>query len=124
MVIAAITRLSARPSQPSPRPPKRTTAADRQGPRRIACTIAAVPRSLKPHTKFKSGKATFQFYLGDCLRVLESLPPESISAIVTSPPYNLGIQYRSYDDTIPRGRYLEWTSEWVSHAAAALATDG
>ena len=83
-----------------------------------------MPPSLNPHTKFKSGKATFQFYLGDCLRVLESLPSESISAIVTSPPYNLGIQYRSYDDTIPRGRYLEWTGEWVTLAAAALAMDG
>ena len=90
----------------------------------MTCTIAAVPRSLKPHTTFKSGKATFQFYLGDCLGVLESLSSESLSAIVTSPPYNLGIQYRSYDDTIPRGRYLEWTGEWVSRAAAALATDG
>ena len=83
-----------------------------------------MPRSLKPHTKFKSGKATFQFYLGDCLRVLESLPPGSIDAMVTSPPYNLGIQYRTYDDTIPRGQYLEWTGEWVTRAAAVLAPQG
>jgi site-specific DNA-methyltransferase (adenine-specific) len=83
-----------------------------------------VPRSPKPHTKLKSGNATFQFYLGDCIPVLESLAPESLDAIVTSPPYNLGIQYRSYDDTMPRGRYLEWTGEWVSRATAALATEG
>lgn len=43
--------------------------------------------------------------------------------MVTSPPYNLGIRYRSYDDTIPRGRYLAWTGDWVRRAAAALAPD-
>lgn len=27
---------------------------------------------------------------------------------MTSPPYNLGIQYNSYNDDIPRNNYLEW----------------
>jgi site-specific DNA-methyltransferase (adenine-specific) len=42
-------------------------------------------------------------------------------AIVTSPPYNLGIRYRTYDDTIPRSRYLEWTvtgSSWRRERSA------
>ena len=26
----------------------------------------------------------------------------SVDVIVTSPPYNLGIRYRTYDDTMPR----------------------
>ena len=47
-----------------------------------------------------------------------------MDAIVTSPPYNLGIQYRTYDDTIPRDRYLAWTGEWVRRAAVALAPSG
>jgi site-specific DNA-methyltransferase (adenine-specific) len=83
-----------------------------------------VPRSPKPHTTFKSGSAIFRFYLGDCLQVLEALPSGSLNAIVTSPPYNLGIQYRTYDDTIPRGKYLEWTGEWVRRAAASLEAHG
>jgi site-specific DNA-methyltransferase (adenine-specific) len=83
-----------------------------------------VPRLPRPHTRFKSGRATYCFYLGDCLSILETLPAASLDAIVTSPPYNLGIRYRSYDDTIPRGRYLEWTGEWVRRARTALADDG
>ena len=47
-----------------------------------------------------------------------------MDAIVTSPPYNLGIQYRTYDDTIPRDRYLAWTGEWVKRAAGALSPSG
>jgi len=83
-----------------------------------------VPRFPQPHTTFKSGRATFRFYLGDSLEVLEKLGEGSLDAIVTSPPYNLGIRYRSYEDTLPRGQYLEWTGEWVRRAARALATDG
>jgi site-specific DNA-methyltransferase (adenine-specific) len=83
-----------------------------------------VPRFPQPHTTFKSGDATFRFYLGDSVDVLGKLAPGSISAIVTSPPYNLGIRYRTYDDTLPRDHYLEWTSEWIGRAAAALSPDG
>ena len=81
-------------------------------------------RLPQPHTTLKSGRATFRFYLGDSVDVLDRIAPESIDAIVTSPPYNLGIRYRTYDDTLPRARYLEWTSEWVGRAARALAPDG
>jgi site-specific DNA-methyltransferase (adenine-specific) len=56
--------------------------------------------------------------------VLRSLTPESISVIVTSPPYNLGVRYRSYDDTLPRDRYLDWTSQWIEAAARALDPAG
>jgi site-specific DNA-methyltransferase (adenine-specific) len=56
--------------------------------------------------------------------VLGALPAAALDAIVTSPPYNLGIKYRSYDDTMPRGNYLTWTGEWIARAAAALAPDG
>lgn len=77
-----------------------------------------------PHTTLTSGRARYRFYLGDCLDLLERLPAASIDAIVTSPPYNLGIEYRSYDDTIPRERYLAWTGDWVKRAATALAPHG
>jgi site-specific DNA-methyltransferase (adenine-specific) len=76
------------------------------------------------HTSFTIGRATFRFYLGDCLDVLARFPVGSLDAIVTSPPYNLGIRYRTYDDTMPRPRYLDWTGQWVGLAARALAPDG
>jgi site-specific DNA-methyltransferase (adenine-specific) len=77
-----------------------------------------------PHTTFSIGGATFRFHLGDCLDVLSRLPDASVDVVVTSPPYNVGIQYRSYDDAMPRSEYLEWTGEWVRQAARALAPDG
>jgi site-specific DNA-methyltransferase (adenine-specific) len=47
-----------------------------------------------------------------------------VDVLVTSPPYNLGIRYRSFDDGQPREDYLHWTSDWVGAAAAALAPEG
>ncbi len=45
---------------------------------------------------------------GDCLDVLPTLAPESIDVIVTSPPYNLGVAYRRYQDTRAEHDYLDW----------------
>ena len=78
----------------------------------------------EPHTKFTIGRATFRFYLGDCIDVLGSLPPASVDVVVTSPPYNLGIRYRSYEDAMPREQYLAWTGHWVGRIARALAPEG
>jgi site-specific DNA-methyltransferase (adenine-specific) len=81
-------------------------------------------RLPKPHTQIDTRRGTLRFYLGDCLEVLRSLTPGSISVIVTSPPYNLGVRYRSYDDTLPRDRYLAWTSSWIKAAARTLHPEG
>ena len=81
-------------------------------------------RLPKPHTLLRSGRATYRFYLGDCLTVLDRLPKESIDAMVTSPPYNLGIRYRTYNDTMSHDNYIAWTGDWVERAAARLSRQG
>jgi len=83
-----------------------------------------VTRLPKPYITLHSRGATLRFYLGNSIDILPRLPEHSIDAIVTSPPYNLGIRYRTYDDTMPRTRYLEWTSEWVRLAAQTLSPGG
>jgi site-specific DNA-methyltransferase (adenine-specific) len=77
-----------------------------------------------PYTQLELDGSTFRFYLGDCLDVLAALEPGSLDAVVTSPPYNLGIQYRSYDDTLPRDEYLRWTGSWIAAVARALGDEG
>ncbi len=82
--------------------------------------MARLPRPVS----LRSHGAQYRFYLGDCLEVLDRLEPGSVDVIVTSPPYNLGVNYRSYDDTMPRDQYLAWTGEWIRRAAAVLAPEG
>lgn len=81
-------------------------------------------RLLTPHTTIDTGRSTLTFYHGDCTEVLAALPPQVASVIVTSPPYNLGVKYRSYADTLPHEDYLAWTATWIAAARAALAVDG
>jgi site-specific DNA-methyltransferase (adenine-specific) len=79
---------------------------------------------LKPHASVVAGTATGRFYLADCLKVFAQLAPHSVDVIVTSPPYNLGIQYSRYQDTLSREDYLMWTNAWVGAASRVLRPDG
>jgi len=81
-------------------------------------------RLPRPHTIIKARRSTLRFYLGDCLDILASLTAESVSAVVTSPPYNLGVRYRTYQDSLPREHYLEWTAEWIRAVQRVLEPDG
>jgi site-specific DNA-methyltransferase (adenine-specific) len=79
---------------------------------------------LKPHANIATGQSTARFYLADCVEVFRQLPARSVDVIVTSPPYNLGIQYSRYEDTLSASDYLEWTNAWVTAAARVLRPDG
>jgi site-specific DNA-methyltransferase (adenine-specific) len=86
---------------------------------------ARKPHALpEPHTTISTSRATLRFFLGDCLDVFAAQPDASVSAIVTSPPYNLGVSYRTYDDTLPREQYLEWTQRWIAAARRVLNPAG
>jgi site-specific DNA-methyltransferase (adenine-specific) len=82
------------------------------------------PSRTRPFAELRRGDVTLRFYLGDCLGVLPAFDRASIDVVVTSPPYNLGTRYRSYEDTLPRDEYLRWTGRWVREVAAALAPGG
>lgn len=78
----------------------------------------------RPYEVLTTPRATLSFYLGDCLELMPAFEAGSLDAMVTSPPYNLGIRYRSYADRLPRDRYLEWTGAWVGESARWLSPDG
>jgi site-specific DNA-methyltransferase (adenine-specific) len=78
----------------------------------------------RPRYELKAGRARLRFYLGDCVSVMPALDPGSVGVIVTSPPYNLGIKYRSYRDDMPRTEYLNWTDRWLRAASGVVAPGG
>jgi hypothetical protein len=78
----------------------------------------------KPFDSVTLGSARSTFYHSDCLDVFAQLPARSVDVIVTSPPYNLGIQYNQYQDTLSRSDYLQWTNAWVAAAARVLRPEG
>ncbi|GAB0115125.1 DNA-methyltransferase [Acidisoma sp. C75] len=60
----------------------------------------------------------------DCLAGLSALAAESVDVCVTSPPYNIGIAYRSYADRLPRAQYLDWMAEVGRAIARVLKPEG
>nr|WP_284738454.1 site-specific DNA-methyltransferase [Methanoculleus sp. CWC-02] len=60
----------------------------------------------------------------DCIAGMQRLPAGIVDVIVTSPPYNIGKDYNSYDDKKPREDYLDWIGEVAAGAARVLADDG
>jgi site-specific DNA-methyltransferase (adenine-specific) len=82
------------------------------------------PRAVRPLYDFAVGKSRIRLYLGDCTEVLPQLEPQSIGVVVTSPPYNIGVKYRSYRDDIPRTEYLNWTDAWMRALAPAMSAEG
>ncbi|MGA7924235.1 MAG: site-specific DNA-methyltransferase [Thermoplasmata archaeon] len=65
------------------------------------------------------------FWNEDCVEgIPKRLAPGSVSVVITSPPYNIGVRYRSYDDARPRQHYLSWTGHVADAVLAALADDG
>src|SRR5581483_947750 len=55
---------------------------------------------------------------------MENLAPQSVDVIVTSPPYNLGIKYRHYDDKKSSAEYLKWCGQWAAQLRRVLKPDG
>jgi site-specific DNA-methyltransferase (adenine-specific) len=47
----------------------------------------------------------------DCLDVLKTMPDKSIKLSITSPPYNIGIDYDQYEDIVDWEAFINWNEE-------------
>ena len=65
-----------------------------------------------------------QLYQGDCLELLSQIDSDSVDLIVTSPPYNCGIEYDVYNDSIDWNDYMAWVVRWLVECYRVLKPDG
>jgi len=76
---------------------------------------------MSTRTKFEG----FHLFLGDCVSGMHAhVADESVDLVVTSPPYNLGIKYSSYEDRLSNKEYLKWTESWTREVKRCLKPDG
>ena len=61
---------------------------------------------------------------GDCVEEMGKLPESSIDLVVTSPPYNVGIDYDTHDDNQSMEDYWKFTEDWLTQAFLILKDDG
>lgn len=63
-------------------------------------------------------------YNMDCVQGLKRIKDNSVDLIITSPPYNVGIEYDSWDDCMKWDDYLAWCREWLTECFRVLKADG
>lgn len=61
---------------------------------------------------------------GDSIQVMSEFPENVIDLIVTSPKYNVGIDYDSCDDRMSMEEYWDWTRQWLTQAYRVIKEDG
>jgi len=54
-----------------------------------------------------------KLYNGDILDMFSKTPDNFIDLIVTSPPYNVGINYSDWDDTMSYDGFFQWVETWL-----------
>lgn len=60
----------------------------------------------------------------DCFEGFKTIEDKSIDLIVTSPPYNLGIEYDMYNDRLPLNEYLKTIEELSKELFRIVKDDG
>jgi site-specific DNA-methyltransferase (adenine-specific) len=60
----------------------------------------------------------------NCIEGMELMDQKSVDVIVTSPPYNLGIEYNTYQDDKPRIDYLDWMETVAKESKHILKDNG
>jgi len=75
---------------------------------------------------WQSDDGAIQLYCGDCLELLPEMEPGSVDAVVTDPPYGLGVEYISFDDTLENVESLarRWLPEVRRISASVVFTPG
>ena len=65
-----------------------------------------------------------RIYQMDCLAGLKKMKDNSVDVIVTSPPYNIGIQYNTYEDKKSEQEYLDWLHKVAIECKRVMKDDG
>jgi DNA modification methylase len=70
-------------------------------------------------------KIKLTLILGDCLKVLPTIPSESVDLIITSPPYNVGKDYQKYScDDLPKEEYQKLLETVIKESYRILKIGG
>jgi len=77
-----------------------------------------------PHTKVLYYESNGITIVNDNILNTTSITPASVDLVVTSPPYNVDIQYGSHKDDVSYVDYLQFSKEWIGRCFDFLKEDG
>ncbi len=111
----------------------------------VSSASLSIKASSKPNIKSFLESSLNKVHNEDCISFMNKLPEESISVIVTSPPYNLknstgnGMKdgrggkwsnaelingYTDHSDNMPHDKYVQWQRECLTAMMRILKDDG
>lgn len=59
-------------------------------------------------------------YLGDCIKTMRGFPQNSADLIFADPPFNIGIKYDKYKDSLSYDEYYKWSKDWIKETYRVL----
>lgn len=63
-------------------------------------------------------------YTMDCLEGMKDMKGDTVDVVVTSPPYNIGVNYNSYADNLSESEYLDWVGDVAKGLHRVLKDEG
>ncbi len=63
-------------------------------------------------------------HVGDCIRIMNDWPADSVDLVFADPPYNIGYQYDQYEDKRDDEEYVRWTCDWIDACVHLLKPTG
>jgi len=91
-----------------------------QEEKRVA-TLSEKAVSIEDKLYFQAD--SIRIYNDDFLKT-DAIKESSIDLVVTSPPYNVDVQYENYRDDIPYDEYLVFTRKWLTKCYNLIKDDG
>ncbi len=82
------------------------------------------PYFFKEKANLVFNKENIKLYHNDFIKADLSEYKGKINLLVTSPPYNLSIEYGKHNDALDYEDYLAFTEKWLTKAYELLADDG
>jgi site-specific DNA-methyltransferase (adenine-specific) len=65
-----------------------------------------------------------QIICADCLKVMRAMPSSSVHLAITSPPYNIGVNYDVHNDNLAYKEYLDWLNRVWEELIRILVNGG
>ena len=79
----------------------------------------------KHRPRRSSRRDRIQVWSADCVSAMsKKMAEKTVSVVVTSPPFNLGIRYHSHKDNLPWEKYREWLEKVFVEIHRVLRDDG
>lgn len=67
---------------------------------------------------------TDRIICGDAKAILQAMPDECVHLAITSPPYNVGLEYDAHHDKMPYDEYLAWLMPFWKELKRVLVPGG